>query len=116
MHTTPDTIAIMLASATARCGSPADSGSTTARMIGGQRRIGPEHEDAARTEQRVGEQRHDRRVEAVDAGHARCHRIGDADRHQHRRQHQTRDRCRGQPVELVGARTGEVLEPSAASP
>ena len=93
-HTAPETIAIMLASATARCGSPPDSGSTTAEDDGGQRRVRPEHQDPARPEQRVGQQRDDRRVEPVDAGHARRHRIGDADRHQHRRQHEARRRCR----------------------
>ena len=91
MQTTPETIAIALASATARCGSPADSGSTTARITRRQRGIRAEHQDAARAEQRVGEQRHDRGVEAVDARNARRLGIGDADRHQHRRQHEAGD-------------------------
>ncbi len=55
---------------------------------GRERGIRTEHENAARTEQRIGEQRNDRRVEAVDAGHARRLGIGDADRHEHRREHE----------------------------
>ena len=41
MHTIPDTIAIMPASATARIGSPPDSGRTTARMTAASEESGP---------------------------------------------------------------------------
>ncbi len=88
MQTSPETIAIMPASATARIGSPRGQRQHDGENERGQRRIRPEHQDAARAEQRVGQQRDDRRVEAVDAGHARRHGVGDADRHQHRRQHE----------------------------
>ncbi len=70
---------------------------TTARISGRQRRIRPQHQDAAGPEQRVGEQRDDGRVEAVDAGHARGHGIGDADRHQHGGEHQPGDDVVAQP-------------------
>ncbi len=40
-HTTPDTMAIMPPTATARCGSPADSGSTTARITAASAESGP---------------------------------------------------------------------------
>ena len=40
-HTAPDTIAIAPASATARCGSPAASGATTARMTAASEESGP---------------------------------------------------------------------------
>ena len=58
---------------------------------GRERGVRAQHEDAARAEQRVSEQRHDRRVEAVDARHARGLGIRDADRHEHRRQHEAGD-------------------------
>ena len=70
---------------------------------GRQRGVRAEHEDAARAEHRVGEQRHDRRVEAVDARHARRLRIRDADRHQHRRQHEPGDDVVAQPGALVAS-------------
>ena len=41
MHTSPDTTAIMLATATARIGSPAESGSTTARITAASEESGP---------------------------------------------------------------------------
>ena len=41
MHTTPETIAIMLASEIARTGSPPDSGKTTARMTAASDESGP---------------------------------------------------------------------------
>ncbi len=40
-QTMPDTMAIMPATATARCGSPADSGSTTARITAASAESGP---------------------------------------------------------------------------
>ena len=52
MQTRPETIAIALASATARCGSPPDSGSTTREDQGRERRVRAQHQDAARAEQR----------------------------------------------------------------
>ena len=41
MHTTPDTTAIRPATATARTGSPPDSGSTTARISAASEESGP---------------------------------------------------------------------------
>ena len=79
---------------------------------GGQRRVGPQHEDAAGTEQRVGQQRHNRRVESVDARHARCHRIGDPDGHQHRGQHQTGHEIVTQPRQLVAAQGLQTRQPA----
>ena len=66
-----------------------------------KRGIRPEDQDAARTEKRIDEQRDDRRVEAVDRGHAGCDRISDADRHQHRRQDDAGDDVIAQPGELI---------------
>jgi hypothetical protein len=40
-HRAPDTIAIIPPIATARCGSPADSGSTTARITAASAESGP---------------------------------------------------------------------------
>ena len=58
----------MLATATARAGSPAES-STTARITAA-RRNPAQYENAARTEERIGEERDDRGVQAVDPRHA----------------------------------------------
>ena len=41
MHTSPETTAIRLATATARSGSPTESGKTTARMTGAREESGP---------------------------------------------------------------------------
>ncbi|MDT4879328.1 hypothetical protein FQZ97_1149880 [compost metagenome] len=41
MHTSPDTTAIMLASTTARCGSPLDCASTTVRITATSAESGP---------------------------------------------------------------------------
>ncbi|MNL06250.1 hypothetical protein D3C87_1268820 [compost metagenome] len=67
-----------------------------------QRGIRPQHQDPARTEQRIGQQGDDGRVQAVHAGHARCLGIGDADRHQHRGQHQSGSKIPGKPRRLIG--------------
>ena len=78
---------------------------------GGQRRIRSQDQNAAGAEQRIGQQRHDGRVEAVDARHARCHRIGDADGHQHRRQHQSGDDVMAQPRCLILAQRHQPRQP-----
>src|SRR5512139_453550 len=78
----------------------------------GERRVGAQHQDAAGAEQRIREQRDDRRVEAVDARHPGRHGIGDADRHQHRRQHQSRDEVVAQPGRLVAAQRHEARQPA----
>ena len=80
---------------------------------GSQRRVGSQHKDAAGTEQRVGQQRNDRRVESVDARHARCHRIGDPDGHQHRCQHQSGDDIVAQPGRLVAAQRLQTRQPAS---
>ena len=79
-------MAIMPASAMARAGSPPRKRQHHREDEGRERRVGAQHEDAAGSEQGIGQQGHDRRVEPVDAGHARRDRIGDAHRHQHRGQ------------------------------
>ena len=69
----------------------------------GERGVRPEHQDAARAEQGVGEQRDDGGVQAVDPRDARGHGVGDADRDQHRGQHQARHQVARQPGRLVAA-------------
>ena len=75
-------------------GRRADSGSTTARITAASEESGPSTRMRLGSEQRVGEQRDDRGVQAVDSRDARSHRVGDADRHQHRGQHQAGHRDR----------------------
>ena len=68
---------------------------------GRERRVRAQDEDAARTEQGVREQRHDGRVEAVDARHARCLGVRDADRHEHGRHDEAGHEVVPQPGRLV---------------
>ena len=70
-----------------------------------ERGIRPQHQDAAGPEHRVGQQRHDRRVEPVDARQARRDRVGDADRHQHGRQHEPGHEVVAQPGRFVARAT-----------
>ena len=112
MHTSPETIAIMPPSATARCGSPADSGRDDRQDHGRERGIGPEDQDAAGAEQGIGEQRHDRRVQAVDARQARRLGVRDADRHEHRRHDEAGDEVVSEPRPVVRAQHVEGRNPS----
>ena len=115
MHTSPDTTAIMLA-----------SGHGAHRVAGrerqhdrenhrGERGVRPQHQDAARAEQRVGEQRDDGGVQAVDSRDARGHRVGDSDRHQHRGQHQAGHQIVRQPGGFVPAAASAVRAANASS-
>ena len=52
----------------ARAGSPSMSGGDRRRDDRGERRVGSEHEDRARPEDGVDEERQDRRVQAGDGG------------------------------------------------
>ena len=69
----------------------------------GERGIRPQHQDAARAEQRVGEQRDDSGVQTVDSRDARSHCVRDSDRHQHRGQHQAGHQIVRQPGGFVPA-------------
>jgi hypothetical protein len=79
---------------------------------GGERRIRPEHQNAARAEQRIGQQRDNGRIQAGDPRQARCLRIGNADRHQHCRQNEPRHEIIPQPAGLVVAQDVEARHPS----
>ena len=79
---------------------------------GRERRVRAQDEDAARTEQRIGEQRHDGRVEAVDARHAGCLGIRDADRHEHGRHDEAGDDVVPQPGRLVPAQRRQPGKPA----
>ena len=68
---------------------------------GGERGVRSQDQNAAGAEQRVGQQRHDGRVEPIDPRHARCFRVGDADGHQHGRQHDSGDDVVAQPGCLI---------------
>jgi hypothetical protein len=67
---------------------------------------------AARAEQRIGQQRNDGGVGPVSAQHARGHRIGDADRDQHGRQHDPGNDVVAQPRELVLAHRAKPAQPA----
>ena len=79
---------------------------------GGQRRVRTQDQDAARSEQRIGQQRDDRRIEAVDPGHARRHRVGDAHRHQHRGQNEARHDVVPQPGGVVAEQECQPRQPA----
>ena len=113
MHTVPDTTAIMPASATARSGVAAGQRQHDGEDDRRQRGVRSQHQDPAGAEQRVGEQRNDGRVETVDAGHARRHGVGDADGHQHRRQHQPGHDVVPQPGDLVARSVLKPRQPAA---
>ena len=82
---------------------------------GCERRVRTEDENPAGTEQRVSQQRNDRRVEAIDAGQTRCHRIGYANRHQHRRQDKARGNVLRQPGAFISKKGLQPLAASAAN-
>jgi methionyl-tRNA synthetase len=78
----------------------------------GQRGVRSQHQDSARPKKGVSEQRTDGRVQAIDAGKARCHRIGDANRHQHRGQHQSGHDVMPQPGPSVLAQRAQPRQPA----
>gem|GEM_PF-3814808 len=67
----------------------------------GQRRIRPQHQDAAWPKNGIGQQRHNGGVKPVDARHTRRLGIGDAHRYQHRGQCQARRQVVGKPSRLI---------------
>ncbi|MCY1518166.1 hypothetical protein D9M68_528750 [compost metagenome] len=78
----------------------------------GQGRIRPQHQDPARPEQGVDQQRDHGGVEPVDAGHAEGLGIGDADRHQHGGQYQPRGQVARQPVRPIGLQHQDAWKPA----
>ena len=80
---------------------------------GRERRVRTQNENAARTEDRVREQRDDGRVEPVDTGHARCLGVRDADRYEHRRHDETGDEVVPQPRRFVLTKN---LQPGSPAP
>ena len=100
MQTAPISTARAPARAIALSGSPSapTSGRIDRRDQRRQRRVGSEHEDARRPEDRVGEQRHDRRVEAGHRRQTGQLRVG----------HALRDQQRGdrEPGDDVAAQVG----------
>ena len=77
-----------------------------------ERRVRSEDKNAARTEQRVREQRHDGRVEPVDPWQPGCLRIRNADRHEHRRHDETCDDVVSQPGRLILSKRAETGDPA----
>jgi hypothetical protein len=68
---------------------------------GRERRVRAQDQNAARTEQRVRQQRYDRCVEAVDTRQPGCLGVRDADGHEHGRHNQTGHKVVPQPGRLV---------------
>ena len=79
------------------CGYRQDNGQDDGR----ERRVRSEDENAAGTEHGVCEQRHDGRVETIDARQPRRFRIRNAHRHEHRRHDEAGDDVVTQPGCLV---------------
>ena len=101
MQTAPETMAIIPARAIARFASPAASGATTPRMIAASEEFGPEHQDAARAEEGVGEQGDYSRVEATGAGEAGGDSVCDFDRRKRCREDQPRSEITNEPTRFV---------------
>ena len=97
---TPTMSASIDASATAFCGSPSDatSGRTVAAIIGPERGVRPQHQDAGRAEDRVGEQAQDGGVQPGDRGQPGQLRVGHALGNQQRRQDDPGDDVLAEPV------------------
>ena len=107
------------ASATARIGSvpAAINGKIVAAIIGPSAGIGSQDEDPGRPEHRVGEQAHDRGVQARDRRQARQLRVGHALGDEQAGEHQPGDQVLGQPRALVcanGDEAGDVHDPRIA--
>ena len=77
-----------------------------------QRGVRPQHQDPARTEQRIDQQRNDGRVEAINARHAGRHGVGDPHRDQHRRQHQPGHEIMPEPCRLVAQESTQSRQPA----
>ena len=76
-----------------------------------QRRVRSQHEDAAGAEQRVDQQRYDRCVQTVDARQARCHRVGNSNRDQHRRQDESSEDIVRKPRRLISTEGFDSRQP-----
>ncbi len=78
---------------------------------GRQRRVRSKNENAAGSEQRVCQQRHDGGIEAIDTGNTRRYRVGDANRHQHRCQNHPGDNILRKPSRFILAKSNEPWQP-----
>ncbi|MNZ79064.1 hypothetical protein D3C78_976580 [compost metagenome] len=78
----------------------------------GERRIRAEHQNAAGAEQRIGQQRNDGGIQAVDARHPGRLGVGDADRHQHGGQHQAGGQILGQPLGAILSEHQQARQPA----
>ncbi len=74
-----------------------------AAMIAARDRIRSQHQDAAGTEDGVGDERHDGGVQPIDGGQTGCLGVPHAHRHQHGGEHQSGDQVVAQPARLVAA-------------
>ena len=95
----------------ARCGSPAAQRQHDGENESDQRGIRTQHEHAAGAEHGVSQERNDRRIQAANAGQARGHRVGDADRDEYRSQYQPRYDIMSQPRDLVMAKGMQPRQP-----
>ncbi len=80
---------------------------------GGERRVGPEDEDAARAEDGVRQERDDGGVEPVDGGQARGLRVAHADGDEDRREDEARREVFENPLPFVGAQARQPGGPAA---
>ncbi|MDT4839022.1 hypothetical protein FQZ97_728010 [compost metagenome] len=82
---------------------------------GNQRRIRPEHQETTGAEQRVGQQRNDGGVQAIDTRNTRCLGVGNADRHQHGGKYKAGDQVPWQPAGLVSVQHLQARQPAPPS-
>ena len=79
---------------------------------GRERRVGPQHQDPRRADQRVGQQRHDRGVQAGLRWQSRRLRVAHAGRDEQCREHHAGHQVRTQPGPLVPPGHDHAREPS----
>ncbi len=83
-----------------------------AQNDGGQRGVGPEHQDSAGAEERIGQKGYDGRVEAIDAWKARGDGIRDPNRRQGRRENQAGCNVVREPTRFIASQRCNSRQPA----
>ena len=104
MNTAPTSTASIPASAIRSSGDRGERDDRR-RDQGRHGRVRPQHEDPGRPEDRVDDERHDRRVEAGDRGQPGELRVRHPRGHEHRREHDAGHEVAAEPLAAVRARS-----------